>query len=191
TSTDSALAGAYGKYRWGGFYGDGIVKYEHHWADFSGAATDDEQTAFGLDLFGLSLETGYRFTGRYFYVQPHAGVDYVHAKGDSFEDASGATVKLSDGNSLAGEVGARVGTPLPHGELYLDAGVAHEFLGEMQADVSGLTFSNDLPGTVGLVSAGLTTRAAEDTLLLTLETGYAKGPEAEEFTATGNFWIKF
>jgi outer membrane autotransporter protein len=191
TITDSALAGAYGKYRWGGFYGDGILKYEHHWADFSGAATDDQQTAFGLNLFGLSLETGYRLAGRYFYVQPHAGVDYVHAKADSFEDASGATVELSDGDSLAGEVGARVGMPLPHGELYVDAGIAHEFLGEMQADVSGLTFSNDLPGTVGVVSAGLTTRAAEDKLLLTLETGYAKGPEAEEFTATGNFWIKF
>src|SRR5215211_7235686 len=105
--------------------------------------------------------------------------------------SSDPMVELSDGDSLASEVGARVGTPLPHGELYLDAGVAHEFLGEMQADVSGLTFSNDLPGTVGLVSAGLTTRAAEDRLLLTLETGYAKGPEAEEFTATGNFWIKF
>jgi outer membrane autotransporter protein len=191
TTSDSALAGAYGKYRWGGFYGDGILKYEHHWADFSGAATDDQQTAFGLNLFGLSLESGYRLTGRYFYVQPHAGVDYVHAKADSFEDASGATVELSDGDSLAGEVGARVGMPLPHGELYVDAGIAHEFLGEMQADVSGLTFSNDLPGTVALVSAGLTMRAAEDRLLLTLETGYAMGPDAEEFTATGNFWIKF
>jgi outer membrane autotransporter protein len=142
-------------------------------------------------LLGLSLGTGYRFAGQYFYVQPHAGVDYIYAKAGSFEDASGATIDLNSGDSLSGELGARVGTPMPHGELYLDAGVSHAFLGESEAEVSGLTFSDDLPGTVGLLSAGLTTRAAEDKLLLTLETGYAKGAEAEEFTAMGNFWVKF
>jgi outer membrane autotransporter protein len=191
TTTDSVTAGAYGKYHWRGFYGDGIFKYEHHFARFSGAATVNEQTTFDLDLLGLSLGTGYRVTGQHFYVQPSAGLDYVHAKADSFEDASGATIELSNGDSLAGELGARFGAALPHAELYFDAGVSHEFLGETRAEVSGLTFSNDLPGTVGLVSAGLSTRAADDKLLLTLETGYAKGPEAEEFTATGNFWLKF
>ncbi|MGH6875255.1 MAG: autotransporter outer membrane beta-barrel domain-containing protein, partial [Aestuariivirgaceae bacterium] len=191
TNTDSAFAGAYGKYRLGGFYADGVLKYEHHWADFSGAATGDRQTAFGLDLFGLSLETGYRFSGRHFYLQPHAGMDYVYAKAGSFDDASGATIDLNNSDALSGELGARVGAALPHAELYLDAGISHTFLGETQAEVSGLVFSDDLPGTVGLVAAGLTARAAEDTLLLTLQTGYAKGPEAEEFTATGNFWLKF
>jgi outer membrane autotransporter protein len=191
TATDSAVTGAYGKYRHGGFYGDGIAKYEHHWADFSGAATNDRQTPFDLDLFGLSLETGYRIAGRHFYLQPHAGADYVYAQAGSFEDASGTTIDLNNSDSLSGELGARFGAALPHGEFYLDAGVSHEFLGEMQADVSDITLSDELPGTVGLLSAGLTTRAAEDKLLLTLETGFAKGAEAEEFTATGNFWVKF
>jgi hypothetical protein len=65
------------------------------------------------------------------------------------------------------------------------------FFGETQAKVSGLTFSDDLPDTVGLLLFGLTTKGAEDKSLLTLQTGFAKGAETEEFTATGSFWVKF
>jgi hypothetical protein len=40
-------------------------------------------------------------------------------------------------------------------------------------------------GTVGLLSAGMIMTLIEDKLTLVLESGYAKGDDAEEITATG------
>jgi hypothetical protein len=62
--------------------------------------------------------------------------------------------------------------------------VRHEFLGETEAEVSGLIYADALPGTTGFVSGGVAVRLLEDKLSLMLEAGYAKGDEAEEMTAT-------
>jgi outer membrane autotransporter protein len=188
--SDSAIAGAYAGYRRGGYYSDAIVKYEHQRNSFKGAATDELTTPFVVDLFGLSLETGYRL-GRQFYAQPRAAVTYVHAAAGSFQDESGMTVELADGESLTGEAGTRFGAMLPSADLYLDAGLRHEFMGEMEAEVGGFTFTDQLPGTVALLAAGVTAKTAADKVHVTLSTGYARGKEAEEFTASGSFWFKF
>jgi hypothetical protein len=89
-----------------------------------------------------------------------------------------------------GETAARLGFR-PGGDeagvsdIYAEAGVRHEFLGTMKAEVSDLIYTDALPGTAAFVSGGLSARLLEDKLVLSLEAGYAKGEEVEEITATG------
>jgi outer membrane autotransporter protein len=70
----------------------------------------------------------------------------------------------------------------PATDLYLDAGFRHMIRGETEAEVSGLTFTHELPGTVGLLGAGLRVSLL-DRLSLTLDASYARGREAEELSA--------
>jgi hypothetical protein len=56
--------------------------------------------------------------------------------------------------------------------------------------VSGLTFSDALPGTMGVLAANLDLRALNDTVNLGLRGAYAKGAEAEEMSADLTLDIK-
>ena len=188
---DALIAGAYASYGTGGWYADLIGKYERHSADFSGAATADEKAPFSIDLFGLSLEAGHSFAMGALSAQPYARMAYAKALAGSFEDASGVEVDLKDGESLYGQLGTRLTAPLRYAELYLNAGVKHQFLGETEAMVSGLAFTNDMPGTQGLIAAGLQAMAAEEQLFLSLETAYTKGADASEMAASLNMELKF
>jgi outer membrane autotransporter protein len=183
--SDAALAGVYAAYRRGGFYGNGIVKYEHHWADLHSEATSDGGAPFELDIWGGSLESGFRFALAQAYVQPRLRLNYAHASPTSFEDASGERIALKSAESLTGEAAARLGLDIGSGKIYVDGGLRREFLGETEAEVSRLTFTDGLPGNLAFIAGGLAFSLFEDRLLLALETGYAKGDEAEEITATG------
>jgi fibronectin-binding autotransporter adhesin len=186
-STDMAFAGLYAGYQSGGFYGDAIAKFEHHWAQVRSTATDDEDTPFAADLLGLSLESGYRLALGRSYVQPHGGLRYARAWAGSFQDSSGTTVDLSNGQTLVGEAGVRFGTQLAAAplmaELDVDAGIRHEFLGETEAVVSGLACTGQLPGTVGFVGTNLNVTMPDDTLKMGFHGSYAKGQDAEELSA--------
>jgi outer membrane autotransporter protein len=116
---------------------------------------------------------------------------YAKALAGSFEDASGVEVDLEDGESLYGQLGTRFAAPLGYAQVYVNAGVKHQFLGKTEATVSGITFTNDMPGTQGLIAAGLQAIAAEEQLLLTLETAYAKGADATQMAASLNMELKF
>jgi hypothetical protein len=70
------------------------------------------------------------------------------------------------------------------GHASLDAGVRHEFRGETEAVVSGLAYSEALPGTLGLVAANVDVALLDEQLHLGLRGEYAKGDEAEEFGAS-------
>jgi outer membrane autotransporter protein len=191
TGSDALIAGAYASYGAGGFYGDVIAKYERHSAKFAGTATADEQTPFGIDLFGLSLEAGQSLGLGSLAMQPYARIAYAKALAGSFEDSSGVEVDLEDGESLHGQLGTRFTAPLGYAQIYVNAGVKHQFLGETEATVSGLTFTNDMPGTQGLIAAGLHAMAAEEQFLLSFETAYAKGADASELAASFNMELKF
>ncbi len=148
--SDAALGGLYAGYRSGAFYANAIAKYEHHWAKVKSVAMDDGGSSFGIDLLGGSVESGYRFALEGAYMQPRLRLNYVHAASTSFEDASSTQIKLNSAESFAGEAATRLGFPLESGEIYVDGGLRHEFLGEAEAMVSGLSFSDALPGTSGL-----------------------------------------
>jgi len=79
---------------------------------------------------------------------------------------------------------ARLGARLGAADLYAEFGLSHEFLGESRAEVSGLTFTNERPGTAGQISAGASLPLLQDKLVWSVDAGYALGPDSEEFTAT-------
>jgi outer membrane autotransporter protein len=77
------------------------------------------------------------------------------------------------------------------GDLYMEAGVQHEALGDTEARVSGLSFVDELPGTIAFLSAGVAVNLIPNKLSLVLDAGYAKGDAAEEFTATGALRVMY
>jgi hypothetical protein len=66
-------------------------------------------------------------------------------------------------------------------------GIRHEFLGEQEAEVSGLTFTHDLPGTMGFLATTLEVEIIEDSLTLIVRGEFAKGSDGEEFTGSLGF----
>jgi autotransporter family porin len=189
--SDVALGGLYASYRSGGFYANAIAKYEHHQARVKNAATDDNGSSFDIDLWGGSLESGYRFALKSAYVQPRLRLNSVHAASTSFQDASSTSIALESADSVAGEAAARLGFLLDSGEIYLDGGARHEFLGETEASASGLSFSDALPGTAGFIAGGLALQLAEGKVLVALEGGYAKGSEGEDVTASAALTVVY
>jgi outer membrane autotransporter protein len=179
----------------GGFHADALVKYEHQMSAFNGDATLNEDASYTVDVLGGSFETGYRFAGQSFYLQPRARLSYAHAWAGSFADGSGMSIDLENSQTLVGEAalryGARVALKGVDADFYVEAGARHEFLGETEAEVSGLSYTHELPGTSGLVAGGVTVPLLADKLSLVVESSYAKGEDTEEFTATGALRVMY
>jgi outer membrane autotransporter protein len=186
--TEAALAGAYAGYSQGRVYGEALLKYEHQWSTFSGAAATE--APFAVDLLGGSLEAGVRLPLGVVALIPHARLSYAHAWAGSFEDSSGVTIDLSNTDSLRGEIAARFESSILSGGLIaLDAGLRHEFLGEQQVEVSGLTFSHELPGTSGFIAAALNLML-DDTVSFTLRGEAAGSSQSSELNGSVSFDIK-
>ena len=198
---DIAAMGVYASYFSGPYYLDALVKFDRLDGDYN----SDVVTGGGdvtLPVFGVSLNTGYQFdltrseTGG-LSLQPLAGLDYAHVGGDSFHDDSGAEIELLETESLRGRLGARLVQQLlpaedgtgPVGNLYLEAGVAQEFLGESRARVTGVTLEQDLPTTTLQFGAGFDIVLPEDGVSFTFGTTADLSEGEDNYGATGG--VKF
>jgi outer membrane autotransporter protein len=197
---DIATIGAYATYFRGPYYLDALVKLD--WLDGSynseAVSTDGD---LSLPVFGLSLQSGYRFdlTPNGFYLQPLAQLSFAHAGADSFKDDSGAKVELEDADSLRGRLAARIGQELSTtagararpvtGNFYLEAAVNQEFLGETEAKVSGLTLEQELPETTFEIGAGIDIALPKDGVSFIVDADYTFGEDADGITATGGLRI--
>jgi autotransporter family porin len=198
---DTSAMGIYGSYFSGPYHLDALVKFDWLDGDYSSNAVSSGGDVT-LPVFGASLETGYRFdlakseTGA-LSLQPLAGLDYAHAGGDSFRDDSGADIRLLDMESLRGRLGARLVQQLlpaedgtgPVGSLYLEAGVAQEFLGRSEARVTGVTLRQELPDTTLRFGAGFDIALPADGLSFTFATNADLSGGEDSFGATGG--VKF
>jgi len=88
-------------------------------------------------------------------------------------------IDLEDADSLAGEFAARLGLAAFH----LDLALRREFMGETSAEVSGLSFSDQLPGTTVRLASGLDWSLIDGRLNLSFEAAHARGSDAEEISA--------
>jgi fibronectin-binding autotransporter adhesin len=189
---DMLSLGAYGALRRGAFFADAIARYERQWAGLRSVATAQDETPFSVDLLGLSAETGYRFSHEWTYLQPRARLSYSHAWAGEFDDASGATIDLENAASLVGEVAARLGVHhAVEAGLYVDLALRHEFLGETSAQVSGLTFTHQLPDTSARLATGLAMHLLDGKLALFLDAAYARAEDAKEVSATGGLRFNY
>ena len=103
------------------------------------ATTDTEMNVLGnkgkMDNVALSLsgELGWRFdvTDRFFF-EPSVEATYTYTNADRFEMSKGGTYELEAVDSLVGRAGFAAGMKCPggHGDLYVRAAVAHEFMGD-------------------------------------------------------------
>jgi outer membrane autotransporter protein len=194
TEAESATisAGAHARYSGEEFYSQAIVKFEHQNERLDSAAATD--APFDIDLLGLSWETGLHFGSPVFSLTPYGRLSYLHAWAGSFEDDQGVTIDLENADSLRGELAVRLGKHLwqgaAEGHASLDAGVRHEVLGETEAGVSGLAYTDELPGTLGFLAANMDVTLLEEQLRLGLRGEYAKGDEAQSFGASLSLDVK-
>ncbi|HNB26624.1 MAG TPA: autotransporter outer membrane beta-barrel domain-containing protein [Alphaproteobacteria bacterium] len=199
---DVATVGAYATYFRGPYYLDAVVKLD--WLDGSfNAENVSEDGDLSLPVFGLSLESGYRFdlSANGLYVQPQAQLSYAHSGEDSFKDDAGSEIELQDADSLRGRLGARLGQELSttagaaaepvKGNFYLEASVNQEFLGETEAKVSGLTLQQELPDTTYQVGGGIDIALPKSGVSFTVDADYTFGEEADGVSATGGFRINW
>lgn len=195
---DIATVGAYATYFRGPYYLDALVKLD--WLDGSYSSqvvSDDGEVE--LPVFGLSLETGYRFelTAGGLYAQPQAQLSYAHSGNDSFKDDSGSKIELEDADSLRGRLGARLGQELTsdsgaaQGNFYLEASVNQEFLGETSAKASGLTLEQQLPDTTFEIGGGIDIALPEEGVSFTVDGDYTFGAEADGVAVTGGLRINW
>lgn len=197
---DIATIGAYATYFRGPYYLDALVKLDWLDGSYNSAAVSTDGD-LSLPVFGLSLQSGYRFdlTPNGFYLQPLAQLSFAHAGADSFKDDSGATIELEDADSLRGRLAARIGQELSTtagararpvtGNFYLEAAVNQEFLGETEAKVSGLTLEQVLPETTFDIGAGFDIALPNDGVSFIVDADYTFGEDADGITATGGLRI--
>jgi outer membrane autotransporter protein len=195
---DIATVGAYATYFRGPYYLDALVKFDWLDGNYRSELVNDDG-AVELPVFGLSVETGYRFdlTQGGLYLQPQAQLSYAHVGGDRFADDTGAEIRLEDADSLRGRIGARLGQELwsdsggAKGNFYLEASAAREFLGETEANVTGLAIEQALPETRFEVGAGFDIALPKDGVSFTIDADYVFGDEVDGVAATGGLRISW
>jgi outer membrane autotransporter protein len=126
------------------------------------------------------------------FIEPLATIAYVHTEVDDFNDGA-ATVDFSNGESLRAGAGARIGTNFSSGagtttELSLLGKVMNEFEDANEVTVddgngSSSTFSDDISGLFGDVSATATITSADGTLSGFVTAGGQFGDDFTSFNA--------
>jgi outer membrane autotransporter protein len=71
--------------------------------------------------YGARLDTGYRFGSERFFIDPQATLEYVYTDVDDLEVAG--TRLVSDGRTLRGRLGARLGTTTNVGGSRVEASI--------------------------------------------------------------------
>ncbi|HEV7334830.1 MAG TPA: autotransporter outer membrane beta-barrel domain-containing protein [Bosea sp. (in: a-proteobacteria)] len=183
-----------------GWYLDGVV--QGTWYD----AKADSRRGFSLSKdsfgFGASLEGGYPIAlGGGWIIEPQAQLIYQTLSNGSASDGA-ALVRFSDGQSLAGRVGARLakGWELEEGAArprmltaWLKASVWNEFLGDPKASFSSATgfipFRSDLGGTWGEVKVGIDAQTSRNTAIYA-SAGYSVGFNGRSHAYDGRLGLK-
>lgn len=117
-----------------GAYVDLIAKYNRLDNDFG---FSDMKGSYKNDAYGVSAETGYRFTflNEGAFVEPQLALNYGYMTGDKFVTSNGVTIDQDDYNSLIGRLGVRTGFKFPKdkGMIYARVSGVYDFLGDMDA----------------------------------------------------------
>ncbi len=146
----------------GGAFLNVMVKYDHdELSASSGLASYGRD--FSGDSYGVTAETGYRFSLGRFYAEPLGSIGYVRSDLDSFS-AQGASFNLNSGDSALGKLGGRLGADFrfANGMLvapYVGGHVVKEFDGQDAVDFSSggytLHFTDRRPDAFGQAEFGL------------------------------------
>jgi outer membrane autotransporter protein len=165
---EGGVVGGYIAYNNGAFYADATVKGDllNTTYSFGGQEADADVTSIGG-----SLNTGYRMQMGPGFIEPIASLEFVHSSVDDFNNA-GTSVDFSNGQSIRGGVGAKIGTNFGTAggtttELSLLGKVWNEFEDAntvtLTQGMNTASFSDDISGVFGEVAATATIVSADGT----------------------------
>lgn len=164
SKTDSNSAGIKLYSTWyntAGTYADTVLTFNHHSTRIHAEMRDElsSHANYSNVGIGLSQEVGHRFVystssdTREWFVEPQAQFSYYFMDGKRFSMSNGMNVNLHSNNSLNGRLGVVAGQKFSGregksaGQVYVRAGVDHEFLGKTKMDMNEFSFEDRSIGT--------------------------------------------
>jgi hypothetical protein len=153
--------GAYAGFTSGHFFLNGLVKGDWYSVDanFHTASVFD---SFNGNTWGVVGETGLRFGGAHFWMEPVASAEYSSTHLDGFSGA-GVTVDYGNSSLWKGKAGARFGAEWGSIIPYVGVYAVDTWSGNnnvtLTTGASSFTFSGEPVGSHGLVDFGFTTKS--------------------------------
>ncbi|RUP09839.1 autotransporter domain-containing protein [Hyphomicrobium sp.] len=156
----SGAVGAYVTYLQGGWFIDGQFMANLGNVKYSGSQSVSEHSS--MTAVGGVIDAGYRITRGNGFIEPGATLSYVSANIDAM-DLYDTSVDFSNGDSLRGRLGVRVGTTIAKErakyEPFIGVSALYEFLGNNTADVTSgdylLKATDNRSGALGEVTGGV------------------------------------
>jgi outer membrane autotransporter protein len=146
----------------GGWYNDLLFKADLLDVDYTTTFQTGKATP-EIDSFGIRYDTGYRFNlGGGFFVDPQGTIAWVDTDADNFALLNSA-VKFSDGESVRGRLGGRIGYSAMWGtaivEPFFTGSFWHEFESDNKATISNsgfnLAFKDEIDDSWGELGGGV------------------------------------
>lgn len=143
----------------------------------------------------LAVEVGRRMAAADVSITPHVGFAWSRISLDDFADPVGSATQVSveRAESLSGRIGAAVEAPLGgsgSGRVFATLDAVHEFSGEMETVVEGLTLkASGKPTSLRFGLGGLFTLDARTRLRAAM--GYETGGSTRAFDGGLNLAIRF
>ena len=143
----------------------------------------------------LAVEVGRRMAAADVSITPHVGLAWSRISLDDFADPVGSATQVSveRAESLSGRIGAAVEAPLGgsgSGRVFATLDAVHEFSGEMETVVEGLTLkASGKPTSLRFGLGGLFTLDARTRLRAAM--GYETGGSTRAFDGGPNLAIRF
>ncbi|MEG3089628.1 autotransporter outer membrane beta-barrel domain-containing protein [Sphingomonas sp. PB4P5] len=161
---DAVNGSVYAAFQAGGFFLNGLAKYDYAWISTRGNAP---QVNFNLDTkantWGGKLEAGFRAGSDSFFFEPAASIAYTRTDLDGY-GTLGGSFDFDNYTGLRGKAGARIGGTSSLGTssklvFYVGGAAVHEFKGENRVDFTSgaqtISIANDRLGTYGQGTIGL------------------------------------
>jgi type V secretory pathway adhesin AidA len=157
---ESGVVGGYLTYLEGGWFLDGKVVANLGTIDYNGSFAVKDSA--GVTSIGGVLDTGYRMNYGAAFFEPGATLAYVNTDIDDLA-IYGSSVGFSNGESLRGRLGLRLGTTIVKEqakyEPFIGVSAWYEFLGDNSANVTSgsyvLKAADDVSGAIGEVTGGV------------------------------------
>ena len=161
TTFDAFNIGVYLGYQSGGFFANGLAKYDFLDADIR-STTEIYRSGINGDAYGVRAELGYRLEGSHFFAEPVVSIEYQSSGLDDYS-VLGATIDFERFTGLRGQAGVRLGGEASLGSntlvYYAGAHAVHEFAGDdgvtFTSGVSTIRLTNDPLDTFGRFELGV------------------------------------
>lgn len=170
-----------------GSYADLVFDFDRYHQKMTSSLTDGTGVKGDYTMWGVgaSVEVGHQFRfaedqvasgwrGNWF-IEPQLQLSYYHVPEKEYALSNGMNVTQSSQNSVLSRVGVVLGKSFVFNsrksnseraaDLYLSAGVKHEFSGSRHVRVNNLSFDHDFGRTTGYVGLGADWKVSRDSHL--------------------------